>query len=288
MNLKNLILAVSCSPGVLGGITTAIARDNSTNLWELRRHTGEGGEITVTVVMRDIQHPPLDYNPNGSDGTDDHGYEFDTNAPAKLLFDSGQGPTNGMTFTAGYYRGPIYCIRGPNMPITNTEADGTNFVSIFSNAKRSELIAAVDHGPIYTSTNFGITWNAITAPGVHKFPLSIDRGANGRGLYAQATIIHTSAPAANWYAIAASGEGSKLVVTASSSEPAPTLNIRNLSVGVTIVWPAEFTGYVLEHTTNLAGGTWTIVTNSVQVVEGENKVIVPRSMDSDFFQLSHP
>jgi hypothetical protein len=77
-------------------------------------------------------------------------------------------------------------------------------------------------------------------------------------------------------------------VTASLSQPSPTLNIRYSSAGVTVLWPAEFTGFILEHNNDLSGETWTAVTNSAEVIERENRVVVPFSIGSDFFRLRHP
>jgi hypothetical protein len=99
----------------------------------------------------------------------------------------------------------------------------TNDVSIFSNRDRSELIVAVDHGPIYRSTNSGMTWKSITEPGLHKFPLSTT--LDGGGLYAHVPIDRpyspnivagTNAVIPDWYAVASSSDGSQVVVTTSS------------------------------------------------------------------------
>jgi hypothetical protein len=181
----------------------------------------------------------------------------------------------------------------PNKPDAVNPANSTNYVSIFSNRDRSELVVGIDHGPIYTSTNSGMTWDVITAPGLHKFALSTT--PDGAGFYANVPIdqsplpqdiaARTNAPIAEWYAVASSSDGSKLVVTASASEPTPTLNIRYSIAAVTIVWPAQFTTFALEHTTDLSDGAWTTVTNSVQVVEGENRVVVSPAIGNHFFRL---
>jgi len=241
--------------------------------------------------MLDKNHPPAGYNPNAPGGFDDHGYGLDLTAPARLVFNTGYDHSNGMKFTAGYYRGPIYALPGSQSPLARSEADSTNDVSIFSNGDRSELIVAVDHGPIYRSTNSGMTWQAITAPGLHKFALCT--APDGGGLYAQVPIdsapssvaARTNPPIADWYAVASSSDGSKVVVTASSSQPAPTLNIRYSISAVTIAWPAQFTTFVLEHNSGPTGVAWTTITNPVEVVEGENRVVVPPAIGNHFFRL---
>jgi hypothetical protein len=243
--------------------------------------------------MLDINHPPADYNPHSPDGSDDHGYGLDLTAPAQLVFNTGYNHSNGMKFTAGYYRGPIYTAQASRAAFARSEANNTNYVSVFSNRDRSELIVAVDHGSIYTSTNSGMTWKAITAPGLHKFPLCT--APDGGGFYASVpidrplsprdSIARTNPPIADWYAVASSSDGSKVVVAASSSQPTPALNIRYSIGGVTIAWPAQFTAFVLEHNSDFTSATWTPITNSVQLVEGENRVVVPPAIGNHFFRL---
>ena len=293
MTRKSPFLLISFSFGLLLAPGPAFASGTSSNLWDFRKHVEPGGAVTITAVRLDINHPPPDFNPNAPGGYDDHGYGLDLTAPAQLVFNTGYGWTNGMDFTAGYYRGPIYAAQGMRAPFVGAEAKSTNWVSIFSNRNRSKLIVAVDHGPIYTSTNCGMAWEVITAPGVHKFPLCT--APDGGGMYAHipidrppsspGTTAPTNPPSSNWYAVASAPDGSKLVVTASSSQPTPTLNIRYSTTGVTIVWPAQFTAFVLEHNTDFDGGMWTTITNSVQLMEGENRVVVPPDIGNHFFRL---
>jgi hypothetical protein len=291
MTRKNLFLIVSFSFGFLAASSLGFASGTASNLWVFSKHVEAGGELTITATMLDINHPPSDYNPSTPGGDDDHGYELDLTAPAQLVFNTGYGWTNGIKFTAGYYRGPIYAAHSLRSPFIGAKTNSSSFVSIFSKRDKSELIVAVDHGPIYTSTNSGMTWKVITAPGVHKFPLCT--APDGGGIYARVPIDRprsspaTTAPTnpADWYAVASSADGSKLVVTASSSQPAPALNIRYSATGVTIVWPGQFTSFVLEHNTDLDGGIWTAITNSVQLIEGENHVVVSPEIGNQFFRL---
>jgi hypothetical protein len=290
---KSIFLLISSSLGFLIAIGSAFASDTSSNLWVFKKHTEESGALTITAEMLDIKHPPANYDPKAPGGFDDHGYGLDLTAPARLMFNSGSNQSHGMKFTAGYYRGPIYAGQGSESPFTLPQMTSTNEVSIFSNRDRSELFVAVDHGPIYSSTNSGMTWKTITDPGLHKFPLSTT--PDGGGSYAHvpidrprsspSVVAGTNAPIPDWYAVASSSDGSKVVVTASSSQPAPILNIRYSSRGATIAWPAHFTDFVLEHKSDLSGESWTIVTNPAQVVDGENRVVVPPSIGNDFFRL---
>ncbi len=247
----------------------------------------------MTAVMLDLNNPPPEYKPKVPGGDVSYNWNLDLEAPARLLFHT---PTNdyvGMKYTAGYYRGPIYAAPPSRTPFTHTNLNATNCVSIFSNRGRSELIAAVDHGFIYTSTNWGMTWTVITAPGPYEFPLS--RAPDGSGFCAHASI-ETSARAvgassgrnafrSDWYAVASSADGSQLVVSASTSQPAPVLNIRHSPAGLIIAWPAQYQGFHLEHTTNPSYGLWAAVTNSVHQTGDENRVLVSHEMDGQFFRL---
>ena len=293
MTRKTLFFVALSDLVLLLTLTPVFASDTSNVLIKVSKHHENGGELTITAGTLDINNPPPDYNRSSGAEWDDHGYGLDLTAPAKLMFQTPKNKQIGVKFTTGYYRGPIYNVPSARAPFALFGAKSTNNVSIFSNRNRSELVVAVDHGPIYTSTNSGMTWKIITAPGLHKFPLST--APDGTGLYAWVPInpsnlppvisSHTNAQIADWYAVASSPDGSKLVVSASLSQPAPTLNIRYSNTGVTIAWPAQFTNFTLEHITGLSEENWATVTNAVQVVDNENRVIVPPTIGNHFFRL---
>jgi hypothetical protein len=288
MSGKNLFLLAPVSLGLLAAVGPALASGTSSNLWEFRKHIEEGGAMTITAVMHDIKSPPPDYHGEGAEN-----FDLDLTAPAQLIFNTGTNRQVGAKYTAGYYRGPIYTARGSGAPFARAEANSTNYVSIFSNPDRSELIAAVDHGLIYTSINSGMAWKAITAPGLYKFPLCT--APDGSGFYARVPIdqphaahevaARAKAPAGDWYAVASSSDGSRLIVSASSTQPAPALNIRYSTTAVIVAWPSQFTGFVLEHSADLGEGTWTTVANPTQVVGPENRVVVPPAIGNQFFRL---
>jgi len=213
-------------------------------------------------------------------------------APVSLGLLAAAGPALALGTSSNLWEF-IYTTQGSGAPFARAEANSTNYVSIFSNPDRSELIAAVDHGPIYTSTNSGMAWKPITAPGLYTFPLCT--APDGSGFYARVPIdqphaaqdvtARTKAPAGDWYAVASSSDGSRLIVSASSTQPAPALNIRYSTTAVTVAWPSQFTGFVLEHSADLGEGTWTTVTNPAQVVGPENRVVVPPAIGNHFFRL---
>jgi hypothetical protein len=262
------------------------ASESRSNLWQFNYHLEEGGEITMTTIVCDLDNPPSDYDPTVPDGTVTGNWEVDDTSPSVLMLHT---PTNGqigMKYTAGYYRGPLFSAPASRV----LKATGTNYVSIFSNKATSKLIAAVDQGLIYTSTNAGMTWNVITAPGSYELPLAT--AADGSGIYVHASIKQSPStasaavtPLSDWYTVASSEDGSKLVITSSASQPAPMLNIRYSKMAVIIGWPAAHSNYTLECATDLSRGTWTAVTNAVQVLEQENRVVLPPAMGNHFFRL---
>jgi hypothetical protein len=274
-------------------VSATSASEVPTNLWSFAYHVEEGGELTMSAVMlaSNVTSPELIARVEAAAAASD--WQPDLTAPARLKFHTPANGRVGMKYTAGYYRGPIYGAPGAVSPFGGANAKDTNYVSIFSSRATSKLIAAVDHGFVYTSADFGMTWEVITEPGPHEFPL--DPAPDGSGFCAHASVEPlgsaayaaggTKAPLAEWYAVASSRDGSELVVSASVSQPAPALSIRHSAAGVTIAWPTEFTGFTLEHAASLSEGLWTSVTNSVQVVARENRVVVSPAVRSHFFRL---
>jgi hypothetical protein len=287
MNLRNLSCNLSFCLVLEAALVPVFAADSPNNLWRFSKHVESGGAITMTVEMLDINNPPPNYHLSPPNDLDE-----DPLAPARLMFKSGTNSPIGTKFTVGYYRGPIYSFHGAAMLLSNTGPNDANYVSVFTTGDRSKLIAAVDHGLIYTSTNSGMAWTIIATPGLHEFPISTT--ADGGGIYAHATIEQpphqvasdlTNRVNTDWYAVASSADGSKLVVGSSSSQPEPVLNIWSAENRVIIAWPVQFTSFVLQHNSSIGSGLWTDVTNPVQVVGGENQVVVPPLISNDFFRL---
>jgi hypothetical protein len=108
---------------------------------------------------------------------------------------------------------------------TATSAPATNWSSVASSADGSKLVAAVNGGLIYTSTNSGSTWVATSAPtnfwrtvassadGARLFAAS----SSGEGLYSSAdsgsTWQPTGAGRLFFNSIASSADGTKLAAT---------------------------------------------------------------------------
>jgi len=272
------------------------AAEDDRNLWQLHKHMEADGTFTITAAMLDKNNPPAVYQEHAINGTYDDGYGLDSTPPAKLILNTGRHEPVGTQYTAGYYRGVIYTAPAAGAPFTDSERKGTNQVSVFSTRDHSDIIVAVDQGPVFTTTNSGLRWKMITAPGLYQFPLCV--GSDGGGLYAQVTVDQTlsargfagrtNAFPVEWYAVATASDGSKLVAAQSAGQPAPTLNIRYSRSGVTLAWSAQFTNFTLEQSAGLGGDAWTVVTNSVKVEGEENQVVVPPAAANDFFRLRNP
>ena len=71
-----------------------------------------------------------------------------------------------------------------------------------------------------------------------------------------------------------------------STEAAPLLSIQRTTTNTFLLsWTTSVTGFVLQQNTNLVTGTWTSVTNSVNVTNSQNQVIVPPAAGSRYFRL---
>lgn len=147
-----------------------------------------------------------------------------------------------------------------------------------------------DNGPIYSSTNSGMTWTIINTPGKYRFPLLV--GPRGDGFWVKGEIrpspehqTSTNPPSEDWYAVVTAPNGNRLVVTSNVSQPTPALTITPSGSGVVVSWPAEFTGFVLQETSDLTTTNWVGVTNSVNVVGGENQVLISSPAGNNFYRL---
>jgi hypothetical protein len=100
---------------------------------------------------------------------------------------------------------------------TATSAPVTNWSSVASSADGSKLVAAVNGGLIYTSTNSGSTWVATSAP--TNFWRCVASSADGARLFAASSGLYASADSGStwqptgggvFYNIACSADGTKL------------------------------------------------------------------------------
>lgn len=167
----------------------------------------------------------------------------------------------------------------------------TNRVQILSSPDSTRIIMIVlDNGPVYTTTNSGLTWRTSNKPGSYKFPLVI--GTNGAELSASAEIHppDSSVPAIDlatqsWYVKSQESGGNQLILTGNSSQSSPALTISQTANGIIISWPGDFPNYFLQANPDLATTNWAEVTNVPIKVQDEYQVPLPSSAQRSFFRL---
>ena len=203
----------------------------------------------------------------------------------RLLISPGNGPghfggvkgLHGLMYMAGNWRTPAIA--------------STNRVDILSSGDYTRIVVMIaDNGPIYSSTNSGMTWTTLTAPGKYEFRLSGDEP--GGGFIAAGTIrpslqdqpVSRLAPT-NWYAIGSAADGSRIVLMESVAQSAPALKIMRSDNGALVSWPSMFTGFVLQANNDLSSTNWMDVPNPVRTVADENQIYVPPPVGNTFFRL---
>ena len=71
--------------------------------------------------------------------------------------------------------------------------------------------------------------------------------------------------------------------------PIPELNIGVADSNTVVVsWPAPSTGFVLQQNSTLGATGWVSMTNTVEVVNGQNQVTVSPATGNGFYRLLHP
>jgi hypothetical protein len=69
----------------------------------------------------------------------------------------------------------------------------------------------------------------------------------------------------------------------------PEVDVGIADTGVVVVsWRAPSTGFVLQQKADLDGSIWEDVTDPVQVVDGQNQVVVSAATGNGFYRLFHP
>jgi hypothetical protein len=141
------------------------------------------------------------------------------------------------------------------------------------------LVAAVKltptaySGPIFISTNFGLTWAQSSAPIAGWQPVAIS--ANGSRIVAAnengqiytspdsgVTWLQNVAPDIGWTAMASSADGTKLVAIVNGGGIyIPMLGIAGAFGGVALSWPSNSFDFQLQQSFDLSSTNWTTVTN---------------------------
>ena len=208
---------------------------------------------------------------------------YDSGLPARLMLHTGFHRIRGTKFVAGYYRGIMVASPTDFVKIPKEARTwNTNLVSVFCSQDLTKLFIAVDNGPIYSSTNIGVSWNVINTPGKHEFPL--DTNSDGSGFYIEVSLkassIDKNNMAKNWYVVASVKDGNTLVVT----ESAPILSIGSANGSAVISWTSQGT-FVLQQNSDLTTTNWTDVSIVPILTNGLNQVIVSPVIGNQFYRL---
>jgi len=182
------------------------------------------------------------------------------------------------------------------------------WASVAMSADGSHLVAVVNGGLIYASTNSGNTWFATSAPSNNWSAIAISAdgsqlvaAVNGGLLYTSsdsgASWSSASVPAAGWNAVATSADGADLVAVVNGGaiyteqSPAkpqtivvPPLAIEVAGTNVILSWPAGG-AYVLQQNSSLAGTGWQDLHPTATVTNGQNQVTLPISSKLSFYRL---
>ena len=239
--------------------------------------------ISNTLVRFHAEVTPIN-SPSSANSKDD------SEPTLRLMFNLGHGPTKDRSTMHGGVKGLhglLYMAKGVNTP----HLTQMSRVDVFSTADKMIIVVMVrDNGPIYSSTNSGMTWTVINTPGTYEFPLTSDSDSDR--YFAKATLYPspenqttTNLPPSNWYAVGSAPDGSKLVMIGNSSQPTPVLSIKNSGNAAIVSWPSNFTGFILQQSSDLTATNWVDVTNSVNVVENENQVIISTVIGNNFYRL---
>jgi hypothetical protein len=191
--------------------------------------------------------------------------------PAKAISAS----ADGTRLVAGTASG-IYLSTNSGLAWTATGgAPATNWISVASSADGARLVAAslsapilgrTYPGPIYSSTNCGLTW------------------------------ISNNAPPQLWSAVASSADGSKWFAVVSNggiwtcqTPPAPVLNITATN-NARLCWVVPSTNLVLQQSPDLSATNWSDVTNApvLDLSCLQYEVTLPPANDRGFFRLTTP
>ena len=155
---------------------------------------------------------------------------------------------------------------------------------------------------IYVSTNLGVTW---TPHGPQLKWSSLACSADGRKLVAGTSNDYiyistdggvnwrvTRSPAANWTCVASSADGTRLVATTYGGGIYtwyPTaLSIGFSAPDLTLSWPTNVPGFILQSSTQFPTVSWQNLTNIPSVVGQQYQVIIAPSSSNEVFRLMYP
>jgi photosystem II stability/assembly factor-like uncharacterized protein len=197
-------------------------------------------------------------------------------------------------------------------PQFTSDAPNTNWQAVTCSADKRRLVAVVNGGPIYISTDAGVSWTASSAPSANWQAVAssadgsrLIAAANNGPVYTStdsgATWVSNSIPSSPWVSVASSADGSKLVAAAGPVQfkskiytlynaPSPRLNLTSLSNQVGLAWTLPGTNFVLQQNAGLGTANWVTLTNTLtlNLSNLQYQLNLSPSNSSGFFRLSTP
>ena len=177
------------------------------------------------------------------------------------------------------------------------------WAAVASSADGTKLLAAVNGGKIYFSTNSGVWWSATTAPSTNWTALAYsDDGTTMLALTGSGSVYTSLNSGLTWVgtnvvhtnyvygtntityiggAVASSANGSELVAAPYGGfiyDDPPTLPMLGISAAggqVVITWPTGIDGLVLQGNCTNSQASWNDLPATAIVTNEENKVTLP-------------
>ncbi len=88
-----------------------------------------------------------------------------------------------------------------------------------------------------------------------------------------------------WNGALTAGEVANLYKAGPNVIVGPSLTVSISGKQITLQWPANATGFTLQSTTNLEGGTWSAVSGTLTVANGLNNLTLPASAAQTYYRL---
>jgi photosystem II stability/assembly factor-like uncharacterized protein len=201
---------------------------------------------------------------------------------------------------------------------TNISEPDLNSWSVACSADGSKLVVAnLNAAPGYISTNSGATWTPIS---VLENCYMVASSADGTTIAAAnpdyldgmvctstdfgATWTTNNLPVEEWFGIASSADGNKLVavtgafdsydsggaVYTSYTPPSPQLNLAPASGNLALSWLVPSTNFVLQQNLDLTTGNWVTLTNTptLNFANLQNQVMLSPVSGEGFYRLVTP
>jgi hypothetical protein len=268
---------------------------NSGDTWQLYTNGSIGGMVCSgdgdKLIMNDVYYTYT--------STDAGNSWKQSSTPAFVVACS----SNGNVLVARKYSAASV---SPNFGLTwkGATLGPNNIIGMAASADGQKLVATVYGGYVYTSANCGTNWQiktsygnwgaaALSANGA-KIVTTLYQGFTGK-IYTSPDFGTTwnmeNAPTGEWVAFASSADGTRLIGANHATGliytwQLPSLQISQGDGGVTLSWPTNSAGFVLQENHNLSTTNWVDVTNGITATNWLNQIVVP-VFSNDFFRLKY-